>query len=446
MSRRLVTVISVTLAVLALPLTSAWACPFCSAVSQTLSEEMASMDVVVMARLTEPPPPFKEGADSDPAARVATAKFEIVKPLKGAEILAGQKVIETVYFGDGKKGEVFMITGVDPPKLMWSTPLLLSARAQEYLPKLLTLPPEGADRLVFFQEYLEDADEMLARDAYDEFAKAPYKAVIDLKDRMNHDQIVAWIQHPDIPASRKRLYFTMLGVCGSKADLPMLEQLLRSEDRQAKAGLDAMIACHITLAGEEGLPLVEELYLANKEAEYADTYSAIMAIRFHGTETEVVPQKRLTKSLRYMLDRPQLADLVIPDLARWEDWESMPRLVELFKTADEKSSWVRVPVINYLRACPLPEAKKYMEELEKLDPQAVKRANSFFPFIQSGGGDDKAADTEKKTSAADRGLIYPVAARDAVELNGANQLAPWTVALVAAAGLAVVVWRARRER
>src|SRR6185312_9659774 len=47
---------------------------------------------------------------------------------------------------------------------------------------------------------------------------------------------------------------------------------------------------------------------------------------------------------------------------------------------DEESSWVRVPVINYLRACPLPEAKKHIEELAKLDPETVKRANSFFPL------------------------------------------------------------------
>ena len=81
-----------------------------------------------------------------------------------------------------------------------------------------------------------------------------------------------------------------------------------------------------------------------------------------------------------MLDRPQLADLVIPDLARWEDWSVMDRLVELFKNADEESSWVRVPVINYLRACPLPKAKEHLDELAKIDPESVKRANSFFPF------------------------------------------------------------------
>jgi hypothetical protein len=81
-----------------------------------------------------------------------------------------------------------------------------------------------------------------------------------------------------------------------------------------------------------------------------------------------------------MLDRPELADLVIPDLARWQDWSAMDRLVKLFKDADQNSSWVRVPVINYLRACPLPEAKQHIEELAKIDPDAVKRASSFFPF------------------------------------------------------------------
>jgi hypothetical protein len=167
-------------------------------------------------------------------------------------------------------------------------------------------------------------------------------------------------------------------------DLPLLEELLKSDDRKNKAGLDALIACYLTLKGPEGMPLVEELFLKNQKAEYADTYAAIMALRFHGTEADVVPRERLLTGLHYMLDRPQLADLVIPDLARWEDWSVMPRLVKLFKEADEKTSWVRVPVINYLRACPLPEAKDYIKELEKVDPAAVKRANTFFPTSPAG--------------------------------------------------------------
>jgi len=39
-------------------------------------------------------------------------------------------------------------------------------------------------------------------------------------------------------------------------------------------------------------------------------------------------------------------------------------------------------VINYLRACPLPEAAAQLGELEKIDPAAFKRATSFFPVPQ----------------------------------------------------------------
>ncbi len=140
---------------------------------------------------------------------------------------------------------------------------------------------------------------------------------------------------------------------------------------------------------------VENLFLSNKNAEYTDTYAAIMALRFHGQEEKVIPRERLLAGLRTMLDRPQLADLVIPDLARWEDWSAMNRLVDLFKNADEESSWVRVPVIKYLQACPLPEAKVRLAELAKIDPEVVKRANTFFPFGAPGTGAAKVPAGEK---------------------------------------------------
>ena len=76
------------------------------------------------------------------------------------------------------------------------------------------------------------------------------------------------------------------------------------------------------------MPLVEDLFLKNKDAEYTDTYATIMALRFHGTRRERHSAERLLEGLRTMLDRPQLADLVIPDLARWEDWSVIDRLVD----------------------------------------------------------------------------------------------------------------------
>jgi hypothetical protein len=278
--------------------------------------------------------------------------------------------------------------GVDPPRIAWSTPMKVSEKAISYLRGLETLPEKGADRLAYFQSFLEDDDNTLARDAYDEFARAPYSEIIDLKDRIDHDQVVAWIKTPEIPANRRRLYLVLLSVCGGDKDVAMLEDMLRSDDRKTRAGLDAMIGCYLTLTGPQGMPLIEDLFLKNKEAEYADTYAAIMALRFHGTETDIIPRERILGGLRHMLQRPQLADLIIPDLARWEDWSQVDQLVKLFKEADDSSSWVRVPVINYLRACPKPEAKEHIKELEKIDPDAVKRANVFFPYSTSSDEDE----------------------------------------------------------
>ena len=385
------------------------ACPFCSAVSQTFSEEMKMMDVVALAQLKSRARASSINSNN-PQEEVPKSVFVITEVIKGDDYIKVGDTFETIYFGEAKKDRSFLAMATDAPNLVWSTPLILTDRAKTYLSKLKTVPP-GKERLEFFQNHLEDEDEMLARDAYDEFAKAPYEDVIALKPKMNREQLLEFIQNPDVPSNRRRLYFTMLGVCGTEADAELLEKFMTSDDRKARSGLDAMLACYVILKGEKGLDKVDELFLKNSDAEYADTYAAIMAIRFHGSETDVVPRKRLVKSLRHMLKRPELADLVIPDLARWEDWEVLTQLCDLFIQADENSSWVRVPVVNYLRACPLPLAKEKIEQLKLVDADAVKRAMMFFPLTEekeSGDGESKtpkeevnAEDVTQEVSAKD---------------------------------------------
>lgn len=381
------------------------ACPFCSAVSMTLSEEMKTASVAVLAKMVSQP---KAADENDAAAQssldATPLKFEIIEHLKGGDLLADVKEFEVIYFGQGEEGSVFLVMGADPPTLVWGTPLLLSEAAVDYVRQLPKLPEGGADRLKYFQEHLNSSDDLLSRDAYDEFARAPYADVKGLKDHMNMPELRAAVMDKELPASRRRLFFTMLGVCGGADDIPLLEQMLTANDPLLKTTLDAMIACYLTLKGPDGLTLIEDQFFRRKEAEFTDTYAAIVALRFHGQEETIVPKERLVQAFRLMLDRPNYADLVIPDLARWEDWQSMERLVTLFKEADDDSSWVRVPVVQFLRQCPLPEAKERIAELEKIDPDAVKRANSFLPFTvataavpPAGGGEPTPADAAAPT-------------------------------------------------
>ena len=197
---------------------------------------------------------------------------------------------------------------------------------------------------------------------------------------MKHDDFVRRLQDPKTDVSHRRLYLTMLGICGSKDDVPFLERMLKSEDRAMKTGLDALIGCYLMLKGPAGLPTIADQFIKNENAEFTDQYQAIMALRFHGEEGTVLKKEQVAAVLRHMLDRPKYADLVVADLARWEDWSVIDRMFELFRDADQDSLWVREPIVNYMRACPLPKAKPYLAEFNKIDPKAVKRASGFFPL------------------------------------------------------------------
>jgi hypothetical protein len=349
---------------------AAEACPFCSAASQTLRQESQSMDAVAIASLQA------DGrADID-----GNATFVVERVLRGESLLEKGQKVEASYFGPGKSNKKFLLLGVDPKNLVWSSPLPLSEDAEKYIDAIQKLPEDPIERLEFYQKHFEHPDSLLARDSYDEFALAPYEDVKKLKDKMNREQLMDWIRDPEKSPDRKRLYYTMLGICGNQDDVVEFESMIRSNDPEKRAGLDALIASYLMLRGPEGLKLIDEQFLTNRKASYPDVYSSVMALRFHGTEGNVIPKEDILKSMRHLIEAPDLADLVIPDLARWNDWSQIDRLTELFKKSNDDNSWVRVPVVNYLRACPLPEAKERLKELEKIDPKAVKRAATFFPI------------------------------------------------------------------
>lgn len=414
----------------------ALACPFCAAEQRTLTEEMNDSSVVVLARLSAPSEASRRLADAGvPTAFIdpetGAAKFEIEQVLLGQPLMEGATEVEAIYFGEPDSRQLFFIRGVgDPPD--WAIPLPLSPIAAEYVPKLLGLPAEGADRLAFFQDYLEHEDPLLAQDAYDEFARAPYKDVEDLAPRMNREQLRSWIEDVGVSPSRRRLFLTMLGVCGEPEDLQRLEEMLTSDaralgpavdagvaaaiatggapvvgmsselvrfaERQRKLGLDALIACYMTLAGKHGDPvqaldLIDQRYLEDKDADYSHVYAALQALRFLAEEQrDLVPLDRILVSARLLLDNPEFADQVIPDLARWEDWSVLERLTGMYEaTFDEDNpdapvKYVREPIVTYLDVAKTQpgdvaqRAETALAKIEPLDPKAVERARSLRAF------------------------------------------------------------------
>lgn len=362
-------------------------CPFCAAINATFAEQIDKHELVVIAEMVEAPPEIEEDAYEYPKG-----KFRITQVIKGEKFVAADMIFQTQLVGNYPVGQQFLVMGVEPPDVFWSTPMKTNDRIVKYLLDSQKLPASGPDRLAFFQDYFEDEDSVLAFDAYDEYAIADYNDLIAMKDRIKRDQIIKWINDPELRVDRRRLYFTMLGVCGQPEDIEMLEGFINSGDSEKLAGLDSLVACYLTLKGADGLPLIEEKFLKNPDLDFVDANAVVSALRFHGTEVKVIPREKITASVRLLLDRPNMADMIIPDLARWEDWSVMDRLVKMFKETDEDSQWIRVPVITYLRACPKPEAKAHIKELAKIDPDAVRRAD----FFMGGFVDDEEDDEDEE--------------------------------------------------
>lgn len=339
-------------------------CPFCDAVAPTLRQQTegaaaAGLGVVVTASREQ------QGG----------ASVEVTRVFRGEEHMRRGEMLTVESAESLPEGQRCFLLATGETQLRWSAEPL-SPRGEAYLQAVCELGDE-TERLRHCFGFLEDREPQLASDAYAEFAVASYDAVRRMAVDLDRDELIARINAPATPSDCRRLYLTMLGACGGDGDLPMLEAMLTDRSRRQE-GLDALVACYLSLAGERGLPCIEREFLSNPAASASETYQAVAAIRFHGTEGKQLSQAALARSLQHVLSRPNVADFVIADLARWQDWSQVDRLVTLFEESDAGDRLLRVAIVNYLQACPEEYGHRALLHVQAIDPASVQRARSFF--------------------------------------------------------------------
>lgn len=389
------------------------ACPYCTVESSTLSEDMAASDAVVLAKLT----PVEGERIIDPDS--GKAKFTIEKVLVGKDKMKDVKEIEVVFFGEPIEGQTYFIRGIGADELDWNIPIPMSDTAVKYVQEIQSLPEKGPERARYFYDYLQHEDPLLAQDTYDEFARTSYPDILDIADKIDHEQLWTWIEDPSVSPNRRSLFFVMLGVVGSEEDearlkrmmmadgrvlrasaeasaalsmglggaitLPILPEMVAMEQRQKQLGFNAMVGCYLKLTGSEGLDVLDAEFLRDDQEDPTKVYGVLLALRFLAEETEDVPMDRLKQSMRLVLEKPDFAEQAIRDLARWEDWTVLDRLVKMFDEADPKT-YVKEPIVAYLDQASQQEgeigeqATAAVAKIEAADPETVKRARSLMSF------------------------------------------------------------------
>ena len=368
-------------------------CPFCPPAAPTLSEQAAGSDAVALVSFIASP---KESPNEKTPASSTWKVVDVLKNFRGVLKKDGElKIPERL---SGRPGDLFLLMGKaegrDAKVVTWDTPLAISEIGFQYLKQAPAPETPRHQRLKYFLRFLEYPDPLLADDAYYEFAGADYEDLVLIKDSFSPERIRKWINDPDTLAPRLGLYGLMLGLSRNEEDAELLKGKILDEADKTRLGIDGIIGGYLLLTGEEGMTLLENTKIKNPKAPVADVHAAMSAFRFLWDYGQgVVPKARLIAATRLLLDRLEVANLAIADLARWKDWSVMDKLMDVYRKGDPTNPLgqiaIRRAVIRYMIAATLdvpesadPEnppahalkARKHLETLRLLDPKAVAQA------------------------------------------------------------------------
>jgi hypothetical protein len=396
--------------VLSVAWNSADSCPFCSAPSLTLSEQVSQADAVVLVKWVGGKP-----AKVSDAGSTEFEVVDIVNQPEGGKLAKGSKINLTRY-RSAKPNDQFMLFGTKvEAAIEWGSPLEVSKTAYDYMRNSPKPNLQADERLKYFLKYLETDDKMISDDAFGEFANAAYADVSKLSKEFPREKLRKWLNSKEVSPGRLGLYGMMLGLCGTPDDALMMEEKIMEQTDEFRLGVDGIMGGYLLLTGDKGLTLLEQQKLTNPKAPFSETYAAMQALRFMWQYGDGrISADRLRESMRLLLDRPELADLVIADLSRMKDWSVQDKLMQMYDNESNIPS-VKRAIVRYMLtssrdtgekkkettvasgvgssgagssttdsepAAPVPphvtKGLKCLEELEKKDPKTVNEAKRFF--------------------------------------------------------------------
>jgi hypothetical protein len=254
--------------------------------------------------------------------------------------------------------------------------LIESAGLLDYFQSAIALDPKDHQEAYrFFFEHLENKDQAIAADALQEFAVADYRNVRPLAAKLPADRLAQWLQKPQLPAARIRLYATLLGDCGNAEHAAMLRKRIDAGqhlDAATAEGLDGLLVGYYLLQPKEGFALIRRIMQDGKEP-FAGKYASLLAVRFLGRfRQDVLAKKQWLELTAALLDDPQLADFPIGDLRQGKCWEMTDAIIDLYGKKGYDYPIIRREILRFALMSPLPRAKALVAQVRQNDPDLIR--------------------------------------------------------------------------
>jgi len=331
--------------------TAAVACPFCPSAGQTLLGEVNQAHLIVFGTLTN--------AQRDPNEfGKGTTDMEIEVIVKDHQFLKGKKKITLPrYVPDTKDKSKYLVfceiyKGELDPYRGEAVPT--DSKIAEYLKGAIDLKDKDMPaRLHYFFKHFDAADWAIAADAFQEFSNAEYKDVRAAGAKMNPDQVLKMLKDPNTSIARYGLLGLLLGHCGKgETHGKALKEFIDDPKVKQATGLDGLLAGYVLLDPKDGLAYVAGLIKDTKE-DFLVRYAALRNMRFFWEyRDDVLKKAAIVDAIKPLLDQPDIVDLAVEDLRKWQQWDQTAKLVQLFDKPSHDVSIIQRSIIKFALSAP----------------------------------------------------------------------------------------------
>jgi hypothetical protein len=336
----------------------------------TLREQVKRADFVAVGKLQNP--------QFDPNGGAGRTDFQLQTLLKGSPRLPQKGTIPIPRY--------IPVIGNTPPDYLICCIAGENGRAEptfgktttkamtDYVQALLKLDERDLlKRLEFAFSMLDSTDDVVAADAFLEFAKAPDAEILKAKGVLQPAKLRQLLSNPKTPSERLGVFALLLGFCGNAQDAEGLAKVIQAKPmpETVRTNLGGYLVGLTLLNPELGWKQIENVLVT--EVDSLDKrLSAIGSLRFFQATRPIESRKGILACYKKVLGLPDLADLGIDDLRRSQWWDLSEDIFKLYDSPLFQAMIMRRGIIRYGLQCPNPDAKRFIAAVREKDLKLVQ--------------------------------------------------------------------------
>ena len=236
-----------------------------------------------------------------------------------------------------------------------------------------------AAALLYYAKFLDHPDELIAEDAFLEFARSGDEEVGQVAKKLSPALFRTLLQNPKLDADRLSLFAFLLGNCGGAADADLLRKRIELAGADDLRALDGLLGGYIALRPTAGWKLARDI-LSNPHANFLKKFAALRTVRFYMGWQPSLAGAFMIPAYQLAIPDGEMADLAIEDLRRWKMWSLTTLILAQYGKPTHDAPIVKRGILRYALCCPLPEAQHFLDRVRGRDGELIRELAESLEF------------------------------------------------------------------